>query len=292
MNMFHCREIFVGVAVLGFAISVTAQESHVGTLTGHAADGAKYFPRYCNGCHGVRGDGKGSFAPYLDPRPRDFTAATFKCRSTSSGSLPLDEDLYRTMDRGIVTASMPSWASLTPQVRVDIIAFLKTFSARFAKEKPGQAIVIPPEGTVTIGSLKHGAELYQKHECATCHGQRGLGDGPSSGALLDMKHQPIPPYDFTVTERCKCATTNTDLYRVFMTGMDGTPMMSYSDKMTPDETWDLVHYVRTLQATRKSIENNVLKAAGGRQALAPTGAPAATPVSAPTETVPPTAIHP
>ena len=36
------------------------------------------YLRYCVGCHGVRGDGNGENAPYLDPRPRDFTSAAYK----------------------------------------------------------------------------------------------------------------------------------------------------------------------------------------------------------------------
>jgi hypothetical protein len=79
------------------------------------------FPRYCNGCHGVRGDGKGTLAPYLDPKPRDYTMGIFKCRSTPTGTLPTDEDLYNTMTRGFVTAAMPPWAPLPPQTRMDIV---------------------------------------------------------------------------------------------------------------------------------------------------------------------------
>ena len=47
------------------------------------------------------GDGEGENAPYIDPKPRDFTLATFKCRSTPTGTLPLDSDLIHTIERGI-----------------------------------------------------------------------------------------------------------------------------------------------------------------------------------------------
>ena len=71
-------------------------EAHVGKLTGHAKDAAMNYRRYCAGCHGDLGDGEGENAVWLDPKPRNFTLATFKCRSTPSGSLPTDEDLYET----------------------------------------------------------------------------------------------------------------------------------------------------------------------------------------------------
>ncbi|MBI5049170.1 MAG: hypothetical protein HZB54_09555, partial [Deltaproteobacteria bacterium] len=59
-----------------------------------------YFKR-CSFCHGLEGDGDGPAADSLDPRPRDFTAGTYKFRTTQSGELPTDEDLFRTISRGL-----------------------------------------------------------------------------------------------------------------------------------------------------------------------------------------------
>ena len=47
--------------------------------------------------------------------------------------------------------------------------------------------------------------------------------------------------------RFKCGETNQDLYRIFMTGLDGTPMPSFADVIQPNDAWDLVHFLRTLQ---------------------------------------------
>ena len=44
-----------------------------------------------------------------------------------------------------------------------------------------------------------------------------------------------------------CGVTNQDLYRIFMTGLDGSPMPSFADVVKPEEAWDLVHFLRTLQ---------------------------------------------
>lgn len=291
MKSSRISRVCIAAMVLAFSFASVAQESHIGNLTGHAADGAKAFPRYCNGCHGVRGDGKGTFAPYLDPRPRDFTQGVFKCRSTPPGSIPTDEDLFNTMTRGIVTTAMPSWASLTPQTRADIVAYLKTFSPRLAQQEPASSLTIARETDVTLAGLKHGAELYKKLECGSCHGTRGYGDGPQALLLEDIKHRPIPPYDFTVAGRFKCGETNNDLYRILTTGLAGTPMPAYMDRMNPLDIWDMVHFVRTLQESRKSKENSVLKASGGRNALgqdvqsAP-DSPPTTPNSTPTVTAP------
>ena len=37
------------------------------------------------------------------------------------------------------------------------------------------------------------------------------------------------------------------MYKDFMTGLDGSPMPSFSDNVKPDEAWELVMYLRTLQ---------------------------------------------
>jgi cytochrome c oxidase cbb3-type subunit 2 len=269
MKVLFRSSVYVGAITLGFAAFAAAQNAHVGKMSGHFKDGAAGFPRYCNGCHGVRGDGKGTLAPYLDPKPRDYTMGIFKCRSTPTGTLPTDEDLYSTMTRGIVTAAMPPWAPLPPQTRMDIITYLKGFSPRFSNEAPGIPIVIPAESEVTLGSIKDGAQLYQRLACAKCHGAKGHGDGPDAPTLVNIKHEPLPPYDFTATDRFKCGVTNSDLYRTFMTGMDGSPMLSYADKLTPDQAWDLVHFVRTLQVAHKSKESSILAEAGGPKALVP-----------------------
>jgi len=230
------------------------QESHIGKYTGHSAPGRQLYYRYCWGCHGFRGDGNGENAPYLNILPRNFVAATFKCRSTPTGTLPLDQDLYNSLERGLNNSNMPSWITLTSQNRADLIAFIKTFSPRWQTEKPGDPINVPAEPTLTLASIKHGQELFQKLECWKCHGQEGRGDGPSASTLTDSNDQPIRPYNFAAGSRFKCGVTNSDLYKIFLTGVDGTPMPSFGDVVKPEEAWDLVHYLRTLQVKHKSPE--------------------------------------
>jgi cytochrome c oxidase cbb3-type subunit 2 len=250
-------------------------ESHVGKITGHADQGKEDYRRWCIGCHGVYGDGNGENAQWIDPKPRDFTAATFKCRSTPTGTLPTDEDLYNAITRGFNTSNMPQWRPLTPQTWADLIAYVKTFSPRWKTEKPGTPITITQETPVTIESIARGKALFVKLECWKCHGPLGRSDGPSAATLTDSKDQPIKPYNFSTGGRLKCGETNRDVYRDFMTGIDGTPMPSFADNVKPDEAWDLVHFLRTLQVTRKSPEREILRAHGGKiPDVAPPAAPA------------------
>ncbi len=254
----------LGSLALAIAIALPslAQEAHVGNLAGNADSGSKLYRRYCKGCHGPLGDGNGENAAWIDPKPRDFVAATFKCRSTPTGTLPTDEDLYNSISRGFTNSNMPHWDSLPPQNRIDLVAYIKTFSPRWKSEKAGDPIKVPAEPAITSQSVAHGGELFQKMECWKCHGQQGRGDGPSAATLTDSKDQPIRPYNFADAgndARFKCGTTNQDLYRIFMTGVDGTPMPSFADVIQPNDAWDLVHYLRTLQIHRHSKENEVSK---------------------------------
>jgi mono/diheme cytochrome c family protein len=243
-------------------------ESHIGNLTGNSDSytARNDYRRFCVGCHGELGDGQGENTQWLDPKPRNFTLATFKCRSTPTGTLPLDSDLYNSIGRGFTNSNMPIWNALGKQDRADLVAYIKTFSPRWQKEKPGDPIKIPAEPPVTIQSISHGKELFTKLECWKCHGPQGKGDGPSASTLTDSQDNPIRPYNFAAgrdDSRFKCGSTNEDIYKIFMTGVDGTPMPSFADTIQPADAWDLVHFLRTLQVHRHSKENDVLKAAGG-----------------------------
>ena len=259
MRTQQLKLIACAVAVLALAGASSAQmakyqeqenlgmEAHVGKLTGHASDAAMNYRRYCQGCHGELGDGDGENAMWLDPKPRNFTLAQFKCRSTPTGTLPTDEDLYDTVGRGLQSSNMPSWNPLSNQARVDLVAYVKHFSDRWKTEKPGTPIEIPAEPAVTADRIKAGQALFQKLECWKCHGVEGRANGPSAETLTDDENRPIKPFNFHDQEKFKCGTEDRDIYRIFMTGLDGTPMPSFADNVKPDEAWDLVFYLRTLQ---------------------------------------------
>jgi mono/diheme cytochrome c family protein len=267
------------------AVVVKPMQSHIGNLTGHSESAKGDYRRYCAGCHGEYGDGAGENAVWLDPKPRDFTIATFKCRSTLTGTLPTDDDLYNTIARGLDNSNMPIWNTFTKQQRADLVAYIKIFSPRWDKEKSGTPITIPAEPPVTLDSIAHGQALFAKLECWKCHGTHGEGDGPSAATLTDSKDNPIRPYNFAAggkDSRFKCGNTNQDIYKIFMTGVDGTPMPSFADVIQPNDAWDLVHFLRTLQVHRHSKENDVLMAAHG--VIPPYVDKSTPPASAPADT--------
>jgi cytochrome c oxidase cbb3-type subunit 2 len=211
--------------------------------------GADVYRRYCVTCHGEHGDGAGEFAPYTNPKPRDFRRGTFKWRSTPSGSLPLVTDLEHTIRDGVYWSAMPSFFPLSERARRDVIAYIQTFSQRWTSDQAEMPLTIAPEPAHTPPSVAKGREVYEKQNCAHCHGDRGAGDGPAAKTLTDDWGNAILPFDLT-KGHMKGGTTGADLYRVFMTGLNGTPMPSFVDSIAPDDAWDLVHYIQSLAVTR------------------------------------------
>ncbi len=236
-------------------------ESHIGDVTGHAKDAKMDYRRYCAGCHGDRGDGNGENFPWLDPKPRDFQLGIFKCRSTPTGTLPTDQNLFDTIARGLDRSNMPQWSTFTAQQKADLVAFVKHFSPRWVSEKPGTPIQIPPEPEITADRIKAGRDVYAKVQCWKCHGATGEANGPSASTLQDDLGRPIAAYNFTEGARPKCGSSDQEIYQIFMTGLDGTPMPSFADNIKPDEAWDLVFYLRSLMS-QPSKEKAIAKELG------------------------------
>ncbi len=61
-----------------------------------------------------RAKGDGPAADFVHPHPRDFTLALYKVRSTPSGRVPTDHDLFRVINEGLPGTSMPAWKKYLP----------------------------------------------------------------------------------------------------------------------------------------------------------------------------------
>jgi mono/diheme cytochrome c family protein len=207
--------------------------------------GESVYRENCAACHGESGDGKGPEANRLETKPRDFTAGIYKFRTTPSGSLPLDQDIFRTITQGVRGTSMLAQLQLSEQERWAVVQYLKTFSRRFKDQKPGQAIAIPPAPRSNSKLIAFGRAKYEEAGCAQCHGPDGKGDVPSAKDLKDEWGNPISAADLTL-KPFKSGSDPRDLYRTLSTGLNGTPMPSYNNAFTPEERWALVYYVLSI----------------------------------------------
>jgi len=207
--------------------------------------GRQVYAANCAVCHGESGDGNGMAAHMFRVHPRDFRRGLFKFRSTPSGSLPTDEDLLFTVTRGIRWTGMVGRADLPEADRQAVVQYLRTFSPRFATERPAQRVAVPPTPTATKDLVAQGRRVYHEAECSKCHGDRGRGDGPSAPGMKDDWGWPIRPSDLT-WRPLKRGSALEEIYLTIATGLSGTPMPSYGDSLESQEIWALVSYLGSL----------------------------------------------
>jgi mono/diheme cytochrome c family protein len=85
-------------------------------------------------------------------------------------------------------------------------------------------------------SVKAGQTLFVR-TCTPCHGKTGLGDGVKSKSLK------VIPTDFT-----KAAfTSQADGEMFYKTKTGKGEMPKYEGKLTDDDIWNLVNYMRTFK---------------------------------------------
>jgi len=233
------------------------------------AAGKAVYDQHCTACHGENGDGNGPASVWLFPRPRNFSAGQFKIKSTPGIALPTDDDLFRTLTRGMPGSSMPSFTYLSEPERGDAVQYVKHLTAyvdesghrinRFedarSKGELARPIAVPPEPPVTVQSLAQGAQVFSKMLCMTCHGETGAGDGPNAPTLKDTQGLYLPPRDFN-TGSFRGGHTGRDLYLRVATGLAGTPMVPFGNEvMTDQERWSVVHYVQSLRRKETEIHD-------------------------------------
>jgi len=90
-------------------------------------------------------------------------------------------------------------------------------------------------------SIADGHALFARH-CAVCHGPRGGGDGPAAATV-----HPRPP---DLRAHHVLLHTAGDLFWWITHGKP--PMPAFGDRLSPDERWSLVNYLRALSAADAS----------------------------------------
>lgn len=219
------------------------------------AAGAKVYFKKCVWCHGPQGAGDGPGALRLWPRPRNFNQGTFKIRTTGSGELPTDDDLFLTVTNGLPGSAMPAWDGiLTEQQRKDVVAFVKTKLVQdrnFQDTEFEEFHVISFDKQVASSpeSIKRGLDVFlNKGKCVQCHGPDGRGNGNLT--QKDDWGFPIFPanlhqcWNFRGNRRDPYNPRN--IFREVSTGLNGTPMPSFIDALSVEERWDVANFVVSL----------------------------------------------
>jgi cytochrome c oxidase cbb3-type subunit 2 len=238
--------------------------------------GRSTFENECTACHAPSGNGEGPAAYLLYPRPRDFTSGEYRLMSTWDGVVT-DEDLFRTISRGMPGSAMPSWAHLPEQTRWGLVHYVKSFTERpfdiAASHEPdasggggGGVIRIPPEPAYDEAARARAAELY-KQGCAPCHGATARGDGAQK--QVDSKGYPTRPRDLTLGV-FKGSPEPAHVYRRVVGGLPGSPMPQ-NGYLQGNDAWHLVHFVRSLSsdAQRAKVEMKKFRIVATRVATVP-----------------------
>lgn len=99
---------------------------------------------------------------------------------------------------------------------------------------------------ITKEGLDRAKPLYDIY-CGVCHGEKGDGQGP---LITATDKYPAQPKNLIGDDMI--AAGNGRFYFGIMYGKN--VMGGYSDKLSFEERWQVIHYVRSLQAKAKSLE--------------------------------------
>lgn len=218
--------------------------------------GQANYQRHCAGCHGDAGDGDGPSGRHLSPPPRDFRRAAFKFAAVPSGSLPRDEDLARTIRRGLTGTAMLGW-SFDDRELDALVQYLKTFSPRWQRELPPAAAEVAattdPWRDHHAEAVREGERVYHREAlCATCHPAYVASLNPTRPdptrpvALYEPAHATwVLAPDFR-RHPMRAGARVDDLHRAIAFGLGGTPMPTWQGALPDRSLWALAHYVRSL----------------------------------------------
>ena len=87
----------------------------------------------------------------------------------------------------------------------------------------------------TSEALRAGSEVYTR-DCRSCHGPYGNGKGEKASELS------VAPGDFTDASKMDDLTDG-ELY--WQTTKGRRPMPGFADKLTEQQRWEVVDYIRT-----------------------------------------------
>lgn len=90
-----------------------------------------------------------------------------------------------------------------------------------------------------------GHQIYTAN-CASCHGDRGLGDGPAA-PTLSIRPPAIGSHDSLPDLTASLA------FNVVSVGISGTPMPAYSEALSAQQRWNVVNYVYALRGEAMQI---------------------------------------
>ncbi len=120
---------------------------------------------------------------------------------------------------------------------------------------------------ITALGLENGKQLYNIY-CGICHGEGAGGNG-----YLARDGGKYPAQPANLLDSAYMYSSNGRYYHAIMYGKN--VMGGYAEKLSYEERWNVIHYIRSLQAKSKTkvyseAENTFVAAYGTPKALVPT----------------------
>jgi len=150
----------------------------------------------------------------------------------AAGRLPGDKPASA---RVVLDSILAAVAAKKPPDKLD------SLNAHFAAALGSEAALALPAKPLSIAE---GARVYAAN-CASCHGARGLGDGPAG-----LKLTPRPP---AIGTSEMASVSPATMFRKISVGVTGTAMPAFSPALTDDQRWNVVAYLATLRRTATEI---------------------------------------
>jgi mono/diheme cytochrome c family protein len=165
---------------------------------------------------------------------RTYDEARLVTRDPVEGTMPRGWQPY---PLAYLTERIEEAKAVDPEMDPILISEMEMEAARQAGELLANPVPLTEE------ALLRGKNRFDIF-CIVCHGPKGQGDGPATGTnpVTQVPRFPAPPS--LHTEQAQGYKDGT-IYHIVTQGISKMP--GYSDKLTEEDRWKVIHYVRALQ---------------------------------------------
>jgi mono/diheme cytochrome c family protein len=178
--------------------------------------GAAVFAARCTDCHGINGAGDGP----LVASGQVQNAGNFTDPAAARGQRPAE--WFETVTNGRIENLMPPWANALTEAERWAVSYY-SYTLHYSQEQ-----------------LALGQDIYAR-ECAACHGETGLGDGPDAASIRGG----VPSLR---DDEAMAQISDNAIYTYITEGagdaINGMP--AYADTLTEEERWAVAAYSRAL----------------------------------------------